>query len=311
MLKLKTIAFFLLVYAGNVFAQKTTPTITWPTPAAITYGTALSATQLNAKAPIQSNGLVMQGTFVYTPATGVVLDVGVQTLSVVFTPRDTTDYSTATATVTLTVSPSGTPNIIPVFTGGPTLGNSSIAQRGGNVGIGTTSPAYALDVETGVINSSGGFCIGGACITSWNAQATQSNDGTYLGYKAGALTTGTSSGNTFIGWVAGASNTAGLHNVAVGYSALEKNTTGGGNTAVGTQAFFGNTTGAESTAVGNAALFSNTTGSYNTVTGSQALHGNTTGANNVAVGYGAGAVASGNAPNSASNNSIYISVTTL
>ena len=42
---------------------KATPTITWATPADITYGTALSATQLNATASAP-------GTFAYTPAPG-------------------------------------------------------------------------------------------------------------------------------------------------------------------------------------------------------------------------------------------------
>ena len=42
---------------------KQIPIITWPTPAAITYGTPLSATQLNATASVP-------GTFVYTPAAG-------------------------------------------------------------------------------------------------------------------------------------------------------------------------------------------------------------------------------------------------
>jgi len=36
-----------------------------------------------------------------------------------------------------------------------------------NVGIGTTEPAYKLDVQGGQINSSGGFCIAGNCKTSW------------------------------------------------------------------------------------------------------------------------------------------------
>jgi hypothetical protein len=82
--------------------NKTTPTITWATPAAIAYGTPLSATQLDATV----NG--MAGTFAYTPAAGTVLPAGVQTLSVTFTPTDTTDYATASATVQLTVNKLGT-----------------------------------------------------------------------------------------------------------------------------------------------------------------------------------------------------------
>jgi hypothetical protein len=79
---------------------KVTPTITWGTSGtlpAITYGTKLSATQLNATASVP-------GTFTYHPAAGTVPVAGTQTLSVTFTPTDTTDYATATATVTIAVS---------------------------------------------------------------------------------------------------------------------------------------------------------------------------------------------------------------
>jgi uncharacterized membrane protein len=74
-----------------------TPAITWATPAAIPYGTPLSATQLNASSTVA-------GTFAYTPALGAVLTAGPQTLTATFTPTDTTDYTTATATVILTVN---------------------------------------------------------------------------------------------------------------------------------------------------------------------------------------------------------------
>ena len=50
-----------------------TPTVTWAAPAAITYGTALSATQLDATASVP-------GTFTYTPAAGTILGAGTQTL---------------------------------------------------------------------------------------------------------------------------------------------------------------------------------------------------------------------------------------
>jgi hypothetical protein len=76
---------------------KATPVITWNTPADITYGTALSATQLNATAPIA-------GAFAYTPAAGTVLNAGAgQVLSVTFTPTDTTNYNSANATVSINV----------------------------------------------------------------------------------------------------------------------------------------------------------------------------------------------------------------
>ena len=83
--------------------NQATPAITWATPAAITYGTQLSATQLDASSTVA-------GTFTYSPAAGAVLKVGPQRLSVTFTPSDATDYSTATASVTLQVN-QGTPAI--------------------------------------------------------------------------------------------------------------------------------------------------------------------------------------------------------
>jgi hypothetical protein len=79
---------------------KTTPTITWATPASIVAGTALSATQLDATANVA-------GTFVYSPAVGTVESTaGTVTLSATFTPTDTTDYNTASASVSLTVTAS-------------------------------------------------------------------------------------------------------------------------------------------------------------------------------------------------------------
>ena len=77
--------------------NKATPTITWATPEAITYGTALGAAQLNASSPVA-------GSFSYSPAAGTVPKAGLQTISVSFTPTDSTDYTTATATVTLIVN---------------------------------------------------------------------------------------------------------------------------------------------------------------------------------------------------------------
>jgi sugar lactone lactonase YvrE len=85
-----------------------TPTINWTTPAAIAYGTALTATQLNATATY--NGSSVPGTFTYTPAKGAVLGAGSQALSVSFTPNNTTNYLGGSASVTLQVNPA-TPKI--------------------------------------------------------------------------------------------------------------------------------------------------------------------------------------------------------
>jgi glucuronoarabinoxylan endo-1,4-beta-xylanase len=81
-----------------IVTTKTTPVITWATPASIVAGTALSTKQLDATADVA-------GSFVYSPAVGTVESTaGTVTLSVTFTPTDTTDYDSATASVTLTVA---------------------------------------------------------------------------------------------------------------------------------------------------------------------------------------------------------------
>jgi hypothetical protein len=92
-----------------------TPAITWATPKAITYGTALSATQLNATSSVA-------GTFAYSPTAGTVLSAGQQTLTATFTPTNTTDYATATASVTLTVNPA------PSFTLGASPASLTVVQ---------------------------------------------------------------------------------------------------------------------------------------------------------------------------------------
>jgi hypothetical protein len=127
-----------------------TPTITWATPAAITYGTALSATQLNATAAY--NGTTVAGTFAYAPVIGTVLTAGSQTLSVIFTPTDTSNYTTATATVTLIVN-----NPVPVIgTMSPALtsaGGAAFTLTVNGLGFSTSSTIYwgttALSTQLG------------------------------------------------------------------------------------------------------------------------------------------------------------------
>ena len=72
--------------------------ITWNFPSSIVYGTPLGDAQLDASANVP-------GTFTYAPPAGSILNAGSgQTLSVTFTPRDSTDYITTVATTAITVT---------------------------------------------------------------------------------------------------------------------------------------------------------------------------------------------------------------
>ena len=120
--------------AANVTVNEATPVITWPMPAAITHGTMLSSTQLDATASVP-------GTLVYSPAAGTTPAAGTDTLSVTFTPTDTADYSTATATVTLAVAdftftaPPGSSASATVAPGQPATYTLSVGGEGGLSGM--------------------------------------------------------------------------------------------------------------------------------------------------------------------------------
>ena len=79
-----------------VIVARAKPVITWPTPDPITFGTVLSDRHLNATSSVP-------GSFDYIPESGAILAAGEHTPSVVFTPTDSSNYSTAHAAVSLTV----------------------------------------------------------------------------------------------------------------------------------------------------------------------------------------------------------------
>ncbi|MDA3894471.1 MAG: discoidin domain-containing protein [Salinivirgaceae bacterium] len=87
------------IWDFKIYAEpKTTPVITWENPADITYGTALSTTQLNATA-------VEAGSWEYSAAIDSVMDLGdAQEISVIFTPTDELAYSSAYDTVLINVT---------------------------------------------------------------------------------------------------------------------------------------------------------------------------------------------------------------
>ena len=80
-----------------VGAGPITPLIVWQPPLPITYGTALSSTQLNATTAVA-------GSFTYNPVSGTVLAPGQQLLGATFSPTDTSDYTSVYASMPLTVS---------------------------------------------------------------------------------------------------------------------------------------------------------------------------------------------------------------
>ncbi len=87
------------------------PTITWPAPADVPFGTWINDTQLDAVAKDPGTGLPVAGTYNYTPAFGTeLLATGLQTLSVTFTPSNLSAYSPVTASTTINVVPA-TPTI--------------------------------------------------------------------------------------------------------------------------------------------------------------------------------------------------------
>ncbi|MDR3664503.1 MAG: MBG domain-containing protein, partial [Mycobacterium sp.] len=144
--------------AGTLHVVQATPILTWATPIAITYGTALSATQLDATANV--NGAVVDGAYAYTPDVGTLLDAGTQNLSVTFTPNDATDYTTATGSTTLTVN-QVTPTITwptpASITYGTALSSTQLNATASVSGTFSYTPASGTVPDAGVQNLSATF----------------------------------------------------------------------------------------------------------------------------------------------------------
>jgi hypothetical protein len=177
------------------FAAKITPIITWSTPAAINFGGALSSGQLDASASVP-------GTFVYSPPLGTVLQPGSgQTLSVTFTPSNTTIYNSAIDTTTITVNPaaaSGPANLVVTTvltrTGGDVVAHVTIANTGGTAAANVmlTSVKVGSDLAT-VLPQNLGTIAAGATV-----QATVSVPGSVgaSGAASSLTVSGTYTGGT-------------------------------------------------------------------------------------------------------------------
>jgi hypothetical protein len=142
--------------ADNVVYQQV-PQIAWATPTPIVYGMPLNATQLDASSPVA-------GSFTYSPAAGTVLNVGQQTLTATFTPTDTTDYSTATAKVTLNVIPA-TPVVTLTASANPVFLSNAVSFT-------ASLPVYASSQTGSMTFYDGSTQIGTASVASGLATLT-------------------------------------------------------------------------------------------------------------------------------------------
>jgi hypothetical protein len=151
---------FIAPTTTDIIVIQGTPVITWATPAAIPYGTALAATQLDATASY--GGTALAGTFVYAPPAGTVMtQLGTNNLSVTFTPTDTTDYLSATGSTTIQVIADNTSVALTSGTNPSYLGQSvtfsAAVGSNGAVAAGQTVNFFdgLTQIGTGTTNAQG------------------------------------------------------------------------------------------------------------------------------------------------------------
>ncbi|MGA3226918.1 MAG: FG-GAP-like repeat-containing protein [Acidobacteriaceae bacterium] len=175
----------------TIVVTKATPILTWPTPAAISTTTPLSGTQLDATVTFQ--GSTLPGTYFYTIPPGKTdahnqtLTAGTHTLQVVFTPNDTVDFNSITATVQIVVGATGstgisgaqifstgdccffsqpTPYTITVTgTTAPPTGTVNVVFNGQTVGTGTLTTGSGATSSVSLLVSSLYFAPGNNAVT--------------------------------------------------------------------------------------------------------------------------------------------------
>ena len=128
--------------AVAVTVHQATPVIAW-TPASIQLGYPLGAAQLDATANVP-------GTFTYTPPAGTAITTTSQTLSVLFTPTDTTDYTTVSLSVALTVTSEPMASVSPssinfgtLYLGAIVIHNVTVTNVG-NAPMTITEPLFSF-----------------------------------------------------------------------------------------------------------------------------------------------------------------------
>jgi hypothetical protein len=196
----------------------------------------------------------------------------------------------------------------------PLSGTTSANPITGNLFVNGDAIIDSINIGRGVSHIQSNTVVGENAFST----LSNSNNGTFIGYRAGRLNATAGNNSTFIGAYSGenniigqgnvaigayslqanvngfnnvaigfgslASNISESNNVAIGTYTLNKNTTGRGNFAIGDSALRNNTTAWSNIAFGRSAMYFNTTGSDNLAFGLQALEKNTIGSRNIAIG---------------------------
>ena len=190
---------------------------------------------------------------------------------------------------------SGTAGQIPKYTSPTTFANSIMTESNNNIGVGTLTPAYKLDVagnlKTTLDANINGITVGrGANGINYNTalgfnalNLATTGQNTAVGYNALAGLTSTGNQNTAVGYQA-MLDYGGIASVAIGEFAMYHWVSGNYNVALGLDALRGTGTGAGNIGIGRAALGAAVTGSTNTALGYTSLINLTSGSNNLALG---------------------------
>ncbi|NBV86128.1 MAG: HYR domain-containing protein, partial [Verrucomicrobia bacterium] len=160
--------------SASIVVNKALPALAWADPAAITYKTVLSATELNAAASFGENAV--SGTYSYSPALGTLLSAGTHTLNVSFSP-DSANYSPVIGTASIVVN-KATPSIqwnpaplifgntlgaaqlnaTAIFDGTVVAGNYAYNPTGGTLSLGTSTLSVSfVPTDTSNFNPTSGM----------------------------------------------------------------------------------------------------------------------------------------------------------
>jgi hypothetical protein len=117
-------------------------------------------------------------------------------------PGTANNFKTTAAGSMILVGAASNPGDIAFYTTStgttPTYEELLRMKASGNIGIGTITPGYRLDVQGGSINSSGGLCIAGDCKTAWSqvGGSQWTTSGTTINYSTGNVGIGVASPTT-------------------------------------------------------------------------------------------------------------------